>query len=54
MASQIPIPVMRVSGTFALLIFLYVFVTFGALHLFAISKYGSSTKVGKVIIGLGF
>lgn len=52
MATQIPIPVMRVSGAFAFLVFLYVFVAFGALHLLAISK--PDWTLSKVVLGLGF
>ena len=52
MATQVPIPVMRVSGAFAFIVFLYVVVVFGSLHLLAISK--PDWTISKVILGLGF
>jgi hypothetical protein len=50
--AQTPIPVLKISGTFALVIFLYVTVIFGALHLLAISK--PNNKFFKAWLGLGF
>ncbi len=46
------IPVMKISGTVALIIFLYVVVIFGTLHLLALSKPDS--KWAKAWILLGF
>jgi hypothetical protein len=52
MATLNPVPVLKVSGTFALVIFLYVTVIFGALHLLAISK--PENKFFKAWLALGF
>lgn len=46
------IPAFRIGGTHALVIFLYVFVMFGALHLLAISY--PTNKLARAIIALGF
>lgn len=46
------IPVLKVSGTVALIVFLYVLIMFGTLHLVAISKPNS--KWSHAWIALGF
>lgn len=46
------IPVLKVSGTVALIIFLYVVVLFGTLHLVALSYPDS--KLAKAWVLLGF
>lgn len=46
------IPVLKISGTVALIIFLYVVVMFGTLHLLALSKPDS--QLAKAWIVLGF
>lgn len=46
------IPVLKISGTVALIIFLYVTVLFGTLHLVALSKPDS--KLAKAWVLLGF
>lgn len=46
------IPVLKISGTVALIIFLYTVVMFGTLHLVAISNPDS--KFAKAWIALGF
>lgn len=50
--ANVPVPVFRVNGTNAFVVFLYVFVMFGALHLLAISK--PSNKVAQAYLALGF
>jgi hypothetical protein len=52
MATLNPVPVLKISGTFALVIFLYVTVIFGALHLLAISN--PENKFFKSWLALGF
>lgn len=46
------IPVLKVSGTVALMVFLYVVVLFGAAHLAALSRPDS--RLSKAWILLGF
>lgn len=46
------IPVLKISGTVALIIFLYVVILFGTLHLVAISFPDS--KLSKAWVALGF
>lgn len=46
------IPVVKVSGTVAVMVFLYVVVIFGSLHLLAISHPGN--KYAQAWIALGF
>lgn len=46
------IPAFRIGGTQALVIFLYVTVVFGSLHLFAINY--PSNKVAKAWLAMGF
>jgi len=46
------IPVLKISGTVALVIFLYVTILFGTLHLVALSYPNS--KFAKAWIALGF
>lgn len=46
------IPVLKISGTVALIVFLYVVVIFGTLHLLALSKPDS--KFAKAWVLLGF
>ncbi len=46
------IPAFRIGGTQAIVIFLYVFVMFGALHLFAISF--PNNPASKAFLALGF
>lgn len=46
------VPVFRISGAGGIVVFLYVLVTFGALHLFAISH--PEKRASKVILALGF
>ena len=43
MATGISVPVLRVSGVFALIVCLYVVAIFGSLHLLALSKPQSKT-----------
>lgn len=52
MAVNVPVPVFRVSGTSAIVTFLYVAVIFGALHLLAVSKPNS--KFSQAWLALGF
>lgn len=46
------IPVLKISGTVALIVFLYVTILFGTLHLVAISYPDS--KLAKAWVALGF
>lgn len=46
------IPVLKISGTVALIVFLYTVILFGTLHLVAISKPDS--KFSKAWVLLGF
>lgn len=46
------IPAFRIGGSHALVIFLYVFVIFGTLHLFALAN--PQTKFAKTLFALGF
>ena len=46
------IPAFRIGGTHALVIFLYVFVMFGTLHLIALSY--PQSKLAKALFALGF
>ena len=50
--AKIPVPVLKIGGASALITFLYVFVLFGALHLWAISS--PNNRFAKAIISLGF
>ena len=50
--ANIPVPVLKVGGASAIITFLYVFVLFGALHLYAIST--PDKKFSKAVIALGF
>lgn len=50
--ANVPVPVFRISGAGGIVVFLYVFVTFGALHLWAISN--PERRAAKVILALGF
>lgn len=52
MSANVKVPVFRISGAGGIVVFLYVFVTFGALHLAAISN--PNKRWSKVILGLGF
>lgn len=52
MAVNVPVPVFRISGSNALVTFIYVAVIFGALHLWAISK--PDNKLAQAWIALGF
>jgi hypothetical protein len=52
MATNIPIPVLKVSFAQTLIIFLTVTVVFGALHLLAISK--PNNRFFKAWLALGF
>jgi hypothetical protein len=45
------IPVLKISGTVALIIFLYVVVLFGTLHLVALSKPDSKWSKAWVLLG---
>jgi len=47
-----PVPVFRIGGASAIVTFLYVLVTFGALHLLATSK--PNNKLAQAWISLGF
>jgi hypothetical protein len=46
------VPVLKVSGTVALIVFLYVVVLFGSLHLWATAK--PESKLAQAWILLGF
>lgn len=50
--ANVPVPVFRVNGTSAIVVFLYVAATFGALHLLAISK--PNNRVSQAWLALGF
>ena len=50
--ANVPVPVFRLSGSNALVTFLYVFVLFGALHLLATSK--PTSKLSQAYFALGF
>ena len=50
--ANVPVPVFRLSGANALVVFLYVFVIFGSLHLLAISR--PNNKIAKALLALGF
>jgi len=52
MATTLSLPVLRVSGVFAIVVALYVIAFFGSMHLLAISKPDS--KLAQAWIGLGF
>ena len=46
------IPAFRIGGSHALVIFLYVFVMFGALHLIALAY--PNNKMSRALFALGF
>lgn len=50
--ANIPVPVFRISGSNAIVTFIYVAVIFGALHLLAISH--PENKLAKAWLSLGF
>jgi len=50
--ANVPVPVFRLSGANAIVVFLYVAVIFGALHLLAISK--PDNRIAQAWISLGF
>jgi len=52
MATTIPIPAFKLGGMQAMVLFLYVVVMFGALHLLAISH--PEWRFSKWWLGLGF
>jgi hypothetical protein len=45
------IPVLKVSGTVALVVFLYVVVLFGSLHLWALAKPNSKLAQAWTLLG---
>lgn len=45
------IPVLKISGTVAIIIFLYVVVIFGTLHLLALSKPESKLAQSWILLG---
>lgn len=50
--ANIPVPVLRINGVSAVVVFLYVVAIFGSLHLLAISKPDS--KLAKAWLSLNF
>ena len=50
--ANIPVPVFRVNGTNAIVVFLYVFALFGSMHLLAIAK--PNARLSQAYLALGF
>jgi len=50
--ANIPVPVFRINGANALVVFLYVVAAFGGLHLAAISK--PNNRLAQAWLSLGF